>query len=339
MMKYIYKDIESLFKNQFESVPFITHINIKDRSSNGFCADIIGKESAQSVHVVVLERAFPQNINHLINQEKVSSDYLIVMAPYISETSASILEENKCGYIDYSGNCLIATNSIYISSKGNPNKYPRHDSTENLFRVTSHTTSLILRVLLADTSKKWKVQELSQTVGCSIGMASKVKTYLCEQEWAEMTRDGLQIIDPSGLLESWSAAYSLPESINCYTLDPLPVFESKCYAAYTNSNISCALSGLSGGVRYTPVVRYTKAHVWIRQKNISDFLDVTGCKIVDSGSNISLLIAPGDELFYDSRIINNSRVVSPVQAFLDCRQIKGRGEEMAEAIYQKEIRK
>ena len=38
-------------------------------------------------------------------------------------------------------------------------------------------------------------------------------------------------------------------------------------------------------------------------------------------------------------VIDNSRVASPVQIYLDCMQLKGRGEEMAESIFNKEIKK
>ena len=44
-----------------------------------------------------------------------------------------------------------------------------------------------------------------------------------------------------------------------------------------------------------------------------------------------------DQVFTDSRDINHSRVASPVQVFLDYMQLKGRGEEMAEAVSSKEI--
>ena len=50
-------------------------------------------------------------------------------------------------------------------------------------------------------------------------------------------------------------------------------------------------------------------------------------------------IADSDEVFTDWREINQSIVASPLQVFLDCMQLKGRGEEMAEAVYAKEIRK
>ena len=70
---------------------------------------------------------------------------------------------------------------------------------------------------------------------------------------------------------------------------------------------------------------------------MADFLRFNGCKKVDSGSNVAVYVSDNDEVFADSRDINHSRVASPVQVFLDCMQLKGRGEEMAEAVFSKEI--
>ena len=44
-----------------------------------------------------------------------------------------------------------------------------------------------------------------------------------------------------------------------------------------------------------------------------------------------------DSYIKDYRVIDGSAVVSPLQIYLDCMQIKGRGEEMADAVLKKEI--
>ena len=48
-------------------------------------------------------------------------------------------------------------------------------------------------------------------------------------------------------------------------------------------------------------------------------------------------VVEGPEWFHDERIIRSERVASPVQVVLDCMNIKGRGEEMARAVFEKEI--
>ena len=48
-------------------------------------------------------------------------------------------------------------------------------------------------------------------------------------------------------------------------------------------------------------------------------------KEVDSGSNVVIFPLENDSYIKDYRVIDDSTVVSPLQIYLDCMQIKGRG--------------
>lgn len=327
----------SVLKELLGRVPVVEDIQIADESEHGFTVILQERGSGSfEIHVTCLKRAVPSSVKEVVSQSN-GQLYCIIMAPYISDASAKICETYGVGYCDLSGNCLIQMDSIYISNKGNPNRYPVENHAKTIFKSSAKITSLILRELMKDVSKRWKIKELAEKVGCSIGMVSRVKTYLCEQSWAAMDYSGLHITDAESLMKEWSRAYEIPEAISCYTIESIPRFEEKCYAAYRNNGVSLCLTGFSGGVRYAPVVRYTKAHVWVDRKDITDFLNLTECKKVDSGANVTAYIADSDEVFVDCREINQSRVASPVQVYLDCMQLKGRGEEMAEAVFSKEI--
>ena len=327
----------SVLKELLGRVPVVEDIQIADESEHGFTVILQERGSGSfEIHVTCLKRAVPSSVKEVVSQSN-GQLYCIIMAPYISDASAKICETYGVGYCDLSGNCLIQMDSIYISNKGNPNRYPVENHAKTIFKSSAKTTSLIRRELMKDVSKRWKIKELAEKVGCSIGMVSRVKTYLCEQSWAVMDSSGLHITDAESLMKEWSRAYEIPEAISCYTIESIPRFEEKCYAAYRNNGVSLCLTGFSGGVRYAPVVRYTKAHVWVDRKDITDFLNLTECKKVDSGANVTVYIADSDEVFVDCREINQSRVASPVQVYLDCMQLKGRGEEMAEAVFSKEI--
>lgn len=327
----------SVLKELLGRVPVVEDIQIADESEHGFTVILQERGSGSfEIHVTCLKRAVPSSVKEVVSQSN-GQLYCIIMAPYISDASAKICETYGVGYCDLSGNCLIQMDSIYISNKGNPNRYPVENHAKTIFKSSAKTTSLILRELMKDVSKRWKIKELAEKVGCSIGMVSRVKTYLCEQSWAVMDSSGLHITDAESLMKEWSRAYEIPEAISCYTIESIPRFEEKCYAAYRKNGVSLCLTGFSGGVRYAPVVRYTKAHVWVDRKDITDFLNLTECKKVDSGANVTVYIADSDEVFVDCREINQSGVASPVQVYLDCMQLKGRGEEMAEAVFSKEI--
>ncbi len=218
---------------------------------------------------------------------------------------------------------------------------------KSIFNPSSSVSSLILRLLMEDISKPWKLSQISEELKCSIGQVSKVKDYLCEQLWAQMTTNGLIILDPpQAIMRAWSEVYSekstLFDMLDCYSLLPIPEFEKTVQTIrLTRGGVDCYLTGFSGGVRYTPVVRYTKVHLMIRERDLQEFLNVAPCKPVESGgANIQIHILSTDEFFHDSRIIDDQLVVSPVQVYLDCMRQKGRGgEEIAEAVFRKEVMK
>ena len=103
------------------------------------------------------------------------------------------------------------------------------------------------------------------------------------------------------------------------------------------TGIECVLTGFSGGSRYQPVVRYQKVHAYIDDLNLEKAIDYLGLKKVESGANTIFIIPYNDCVKYESKMQKNNMVASPVQLYLDCMSIKGRGEEMAEAILEREI--
>lgn len=338
-MKSIIYTAESVIEKILSDIPSIEGICIKERNQNGFTVSfVMDDNNPKEIRILWLDHAFPKKVINMLESES-SDGYRVIMAPYISEEAANICKEKGVGYCDLSMNCMILFEYIYIHLRGYPNKYPADNQAKSLFKASSKTTSLILRELMNDISIKWKVKELSEKVRCSIGLVSRVKTYLCNQMWAEADSEGFFVTNPESLMKSWSEAYSIPEKINCYTLDALSLFEQKCFEAYRDAGINACLTGFSGGVRYSPVVRYSKIHIWVERKDVDKFISYTDCKVVDSGSNITIYIADSEEIYSNCKVINNSRVVSPIQIYLDCMQLKGRGEEMAESIFSKEIKK
>ncbi|MBO4697959.1 MAG: hypothetical protein J5643_11900 [Lachnospiraceae bacterium] len=340
-MKIIDMDAESAVKKKLGLLPVVKNIVFTDRTKDSILADVY-TDKRIPVQIISFDRAFPGVIEQKLKRQGKDAElrYRIITAPYVSKLSADVCKKNGVGYVDYSGNCLISFDSIYISDIGHENLFPKKDKiSRNLFKTSSHVTSSIIKVILKDLSISWKLQKLSEEVGCSIGMVAKVKEYLCNQGWAEMGKAGLRITNPAGILEAWSESYNIDKEnmINAYTLLSVPEFEKAFGKTITDKSYTGCLTGFSGGARYAPVVRYTKVHIWLSQKDIAGFMEDMQIKQVDSGANISIYIAEEDDVFIDRREINGDIVASPVQAYLDLMQLKGRGEEMAEIILSKEI--
>ncbi len=342
------KEYEQL-STSLAKIPVIDRCDHLRDKKEGFLAQLVFKDATKvNLDVTVLSRAFPSIIAEVVSGQKnedfnLENRYSVIMAPYISGESAKQCERLGIGYLDMSGNCRLLIRALYVNDQGHPNKFAKKRTAKTIFDPSSKVSSLILREIMRDVAYRWKLSLLADRLQCSIGQVSKVKDYLCEQLWARMSPDGLQVLEPEAIMHSWSEAYAQKsasfEVMDCHTLLSIPEFEDRIHQIKADSGIDCHLTGFAGGVRYAPVVRYTKIHLLVRERELNAFLDAAACKQVDSGANVQIHVLPSDEMLHDARNIKDQQVASPVQVYLDCMRLKGRGEEMAEAILTKEIEK
>lgn len=338
-MKHDRKGLECVEKKLLK-LPNIQRYEVVRRTEDGFIASVKMDDGYEfKINASLVNRAFPSTIMELIERQDKSQGVSIIIAPYISERTAQICEDNGMGYFDYAGNCWFVGHSIFLSEKGNKNQQPKEYKAVSIFERTSVVSSYILRELFADVTKIWKLKHLAEKVNCSIGQVSKLMNYLLENAWAEKVPDGYRIIDPKSLLLEWSKNYGKKEitAYSCYSLDDISVVEERLKKLKKDMGIASYLTGLSGGVRYTPVVRYNKVHVYMAPEDIREAISYLDMKEVNSGSNVVIIPLENESYIKDCRELESSLVVSPVQIYLDCMQLKGRGEEMAEAVLRKEI--
>lgn len=327
-------------EKKFLKLPNIQKYEVVRRTEDGFIASVEMDDGYEfNINACFVNRVFPSTIMELIERQDKSLGVSILVAPYISERTAQICENNGMGYFDYAGNCWFVGHSIFLSEKGNKNPQPKEHKAVSIFERTSVVSSYILRELFADVTKIWKLKHLAEKVNCSIGQVSKLMNFLVENAWVEKAPDGYRIINPESLLLEWSKNYGKREITvcSCYSLDNVSVIEERFKKLKKDMGIDSYLTGLSGGVRYTPVVRYNKVHVYIAPEDIQEAISYLDMKEVNSGSNVVILPLENDSYIKDYRVIGESVVVSPLQIYLDSMQIRGRGEEMAEAVLRKEI--
>ncbi len=338
-MKQLKASEMDYMSNKFLSLPNVQKYEVVSRQDKKFVSEIEMDDGYLfRVTGMLLERIYPGTIMGILSaNEEVS----VVIAPYISERTAAICKDKGIGYFDYSGNCYYVGHSIYLCEKGNKNIVPQKGKADTIFEKSSIVSSKILRMIFTDISKCWRIKHLSEDVGCSIGQVSKVINYLQENAWIEKTKEGYKLSEPESLIKEWSNTYRKKETraIAAYSLDSPAILEKKIADIKQKMRIDCYLTGFSGGVRYAPVVRYNKVHVYMHPEDIAETMDYLGLKEVDSGSNVTVYCLDNDSYIKDAKEIGGCKVVSPVQIYLDAMQLKGRGEELAEAVYNREIRR
>jgi hypothetical protein len=273
-------------------------------------------------------------VNQLLRyRDLYPNAYFIFMAPYISPQAAEICTKDGVGYLDFAGNCRLAFGQVYIEQTGKPNPFRAR---RDLVSLYSPKSSRVLRVMLCNPGRSWKIQDLADEARVSLGQVANVKKLLLDREWIA---DGFSLKEPWKLLEEWADIYSYRKNEvgNFYSLKSISEIESGLAKACREKDIEYALTGFSGAARFAPAVRYNRvmAYVAATGEDLGSFLDL---KEVPSGANV-MLLGPYDEgVFYGSRVIDDIIIASPVQIYLDLKSYKGRGEEAAEVLLREVIK-
>lgn len=278
----------------------------------------------------------PKRIRNAVNQLRIILNetpdaYGIVIAPYISNRSAQICKEAKLGYVDLSGNFWISFDSIFLSQENMPNKYPVETSLSNLYAPKSER---VLRVLLTNPYKVWKTKALAEEADISLGMITHIRRRLEEEEWVEKHDVGFNLSNPTALLEDWVENYDFNEHErhDYYTMSPLIEAESSVSKICEEANINSALTGFTAANRLAPLVKGQKSIIFV-SRDIVEIGKELNFKPVNTGANISLIKPYDQGVFWNRAQIKDVQIATPIQVYLDLKQMRGRGEEAAEFLF------
>ena len=284
----------------------------------------------------------PRQAREAINQlyrarEHFPGAYPLFIAPYISPRVAALCEEEGVGYLDLAGNCRLAFDQVYISEGGHPNPYNEKRPLRSLYAPKAER---ILRVLLTHPAHRWKMQELAQEADVSLGQAAKVKALLADREWIRTEPEGLVLCDPPTLLTEWSENYRYRRNNirEFYSLQSVMEVERALGACAEERKVRYALTGFSGAARIAPFVRYQKATAYVAsEEELETLMARLRLKPVSSGANVSLILPYDDGVFYDARVADGLRIVTPLQSYLDVQSLAARGREAAEAVWREAL--
>lgn len=277
-----------------------------------------------------------QAINQLRAYEnRYPNSYLVFLAPYISESTAKLCEQEGVGYIDLAGNCRLSFAQVYIEQRGNENPYSEKRTLRSLYSPKSER---ILRVLLVARQSSWKVEELAQAANVSLGLVAKVKQLLKDREWLDPHTAGVRLLDPEAALKEWAQEYNYAkqQASEYYAFTSGAELEEQVTNAAEECGLRIAFTGFSAAARYAPAVRYRRSMVFC-QGDPSCLVEALDLKQVPSGANLTLINPYDEGVFYASETRDGVPVVSPVQAYIDLMKQTARGEEAAEAILREVI--
>jgi hypothetical protein len=260
----------------------------------------------------------------------------MVAAPYISDDTARVCKQNGVGYVDMAGNFFLNFDEIYIERKNYPNPAIEKRQVRSIF---SPKAGRIMRVMLSNPGRSWRVQELAREARVSLGLTSRLKERLLDLEYASDKENGLTLSRPGELLKQWASNYSFRKNkvYDYFSLDEIKELERSLSQYCETRGIPYALTLFSGAALVAPYMRYTRGFAYVGN-SIREVADSLGLKQVSSGPNFSILEPYDEGVFYGSREVDGMKVVSDVQLYLDLVGFKGRGEESAEFLFEQRIK-
>lgn len=343
-MKTRNQDLENMAEEKLgaclSKIPFLRIEEIKKEPENGdakpyFLVKLALPEGERYLLVEVKTNGQPRLAREAVNQllryrDSFPEAYGVFMAPYISPNAAKICAEEDIGYIDLAGNCRLCFGQVYIEQEGKPNLFSKKRDLRSLY---SPKAERVLRVLLNNPREAWKIVELVDEARVSLGQVSNVKKLLMDREWIKPEKSGFFLSEPEQLLKEWAENYSFRRNrvLDFYSLKSVTEVEADLAELCNRKGLLYAFTSFSGAARLAPTVRYQRVFAYIEETE-EDITSLLGVKKVTSGANVSLLFPYDEGVFYGIREIDESRIASPIQIFLDLRSFRGRGDEAASAL-------
>jgi hypothetical protein len=287
---------------------------------------------------------FPQQLTQAIDQllryrhkTNRGGDQLMVAAPYITPEGAALCRADNVSYFDLAGNCRIAMGLLYIERTGIPNPFQKNVmAAPSLYGMRGER---ILRVMLADPKKAWKVAPLASRTGASAGTTSIVRNLLIERDWAKDTPDGILLTQPEKLLRDWAQVWGRRafKPFAYFARGATQDLEKQLADFARTHDRKLALTGAAAAWRYAPMTRYQRTQVyWDGEPE--ELAQLLGWKQTDSGANVHILIPRDRGVFDGMEVVDGIPVVGPVQTFLDLQRDPARGKEAAEQLWQSRLR-
>ncbi len=304
----------------------VAQINVSGKPHTLVCEV---KSNGQPRHV---RTALLQLREYVSRLEKDATPILI--APYLSPEGQALCRESETGFLDLRGNARLVFDGVFIERiVGNKPPAIRREL-RSLFKPKS---AQILRVMLRDPRRAWRVTELAEAADVSLGHVSNVRTALLDREWARVSSEGLSLSEPDKLLDAWREAYEPPEGrrLRLYTILHGSAFEEASLKALraTEDNGLAILASFSAARWLAPYGRISTQFFYANETGLIRLQDLLGLSSASKGENVIITLPKDHGIFRDTtEPAPGVCCTSVVQTYLDLTAAGERGREAADHL-------
>ncbi|MDH1521002.1 MULTISPECIES: type IV toxin-antitoxin system AbiEi family antitoxin [Achromobacter] len=258
----------------------------------------------------------------------------VFIAPYISPAVRQLCEEKGVSYLDLEGNARVAFRGVFIERMVTDKPAAEQRELKSLFRPKS---AQVLRTMLREPGRAWRVTELSEISGVSLGHVSNVRTGLIDREWARASDDGLVLSDPDALVDAWRNSYTAPpgERLRFYTPLHGSAFEEAARSALRPKDgpRHAAFASFSAAQWLSPYGRTGTHYFFADEDGLRELQATLKLTPAAKGENVVITVPKDTGLFADTiEPAPGAVCTSLVQTYLDLSIAGERGAEAADHL-------
>ena len=268
----------------------------------------------------------------------------MVAAHFMGPNRRALLKEMGIGYIDMAGNVYLRAPGVLIDREGKGNAFGYRPQGLNPY---SDKASIILRVLMNEPGRNWKIREMARAGGINPGWTSRVVDSLVERGLIEFNRQsGVALLRGEDMLKEWADIYDWRRNrfyyYYCHALDFRGVLERVARLDLDEEG-KVALGFQAGAYLVSPYATFDQVHVLIDGISFDsirpDIERQLGLESRREGANL-ILVRPyyKHSALFGVRKVEKWWVVSDLQLYLDLNKYPLRGREQAEHLLEKVIR-
>lgn len=263
----------------------------------------------------------------------------IFIAPYLSSEAQALCREQEVGFLDFEGNARLAFGTVFIERQVASKPVAERRELRSLFKPKS---AQVLRLMLRNPRRAWRVAELAQAAGVSLGHVSNVRTGLRDREWAQVSGEGLYLSEPDALLDGWRDAYEPPAGrrMSFYTTLHGGAFEEaarRILHSHREKGLA-AFASFSAAHWLAPYGRTGTQYFYADDAGLEQAQSVLQLSSISKGENVVVTVLKDLGMFLD--VVEPAPGVictSPVQTYLDLAVAGERGREAADHLRQQSL--
>ena len=255
--------------------------------------------------------------------------YPVLVLPWLSETVMKLCSQAGVGCVGLEGNYRLNFGGLYALSRGASKPKTALKTLQSLFQGKS---ARVLRLMLRQPERHWRMQALAEEAQVSLGQIHKVSQALLTKGWLEKRSDGIRIAQADELISAWRDQPQQRSQRSFYTIKHGAALQK---ALQPNDGTHWLHAGFSAADWLAPWVRQNTFYAVADERGIEQLTEALQLEETSKGFNVIIVSDDGNVLNDRFEAAEGIWTTSPLETYLTLYQSHDRGREAADQLWQK----